>query len=298
MKWRGPSPPFFLLQVGWPCSILPMTTLKPTKDISSLTRLMQALRDPETGCPWDKVQTFETIAPSTIEEAYEVSAAIDEGAPDHIREELGDLLFQVAFHSRIAEERGLFDFGDVVEGIVAKMIHRHPHVFGDQDKPKNAAQQVEDWEALKKRDRAAQKMRILDDVALALPALMRAVKLQKRASKVGFDWNNADLVIDKLVEEAREVVDAKQSGEPQERVEEEFGDLLFVMANLARHLKVDPEQALRRANDKFTRRFNYIEDNIETKASSMEAASLEDMEALWQEAKAAEHAAAKDKAAE
>lgn len=245
---------------------------------------MRTLRSP-SGCPWDREQTFETIAPYTIEEAYEVSSAIADKDADHIKEELGDLLFQAVFYARIAEERGLFNFGDVVETVTAKMIARHPHVFGDAGTPKDAQTQTQAWEALKRRERDAKRQRILDDVPMALPALTRAVKLQKRASTVGFDWNNADSVLAKVSEEAGEVVAARNDGEPQERVEEELGDLLFVMANLARHLKVDPEKALRRANDKFTRRFNYIEDKLKTSNEPLNKASLDEMEALWQEAK-------------
>lgn len=263
-------------------------TLKPSQDISSLLELMRILRDPVMGCPWDREQTFATIVPSTIEEAYEVAGAIEENDPAHIREELGDLLFQVVFHARMAEESGLFAFGDVVETLVTKMIARHPHVFADSDKPEDAESQTVAWEILKKRERANKEMSILDDVPRALPALTRAAKLQKRASSVGFDWHNARTVIDKIAEEAAEVVDAQECGETQERIEEEVGDLLFVLANLARHLKVDPEKALRAANLKFTRRFNYIEREVKVSGKTLDAATLEEMEALWQKAKSEE----------
>ncbi len=262
-----------------------MTKLKPSRDIADLLAIMRALRDPKTGCPWDKVQTFATVAPFTIEEAYEVSSAIEEKSPEHLREELGDLLFQAVFHARIAEELGLFDFGDVVEAATSKMIARHPHVFGNAERPESATAQTEAWEALKRRERNAKNMSVLDDVSIALPALSRAVKLQKRAARVGFDWKNASRVLDKVVEEAGELVEAQSEGENQAHIEEELGDLLFVIANLARHLKIDPEQALRGANAKFVRRFKAIEDDLKTAGKNPADASLEEMEALWQKAK-------------
>jgi nucleoside triphosphate diphosphatase len=262
-----------------------MTNPKPSRDLATLLDIMRILRDPQSGCPWDKEQTFETVAPYTIEEAYEVASAIEDRDPEHLREELGDLLFQVVFHAQMAEERGLFDFGGVVEAVTAKMIARHPHVFGDQDKPKTAAAQTEAWETLKRRERAAKKMSLLDDVPFVLPALTRAVKLQKRAGTVGFDWDCAAKVLDKIVEEAGEVVEAQTSGAPQEHVEEEVGDLLFVAANLARHLKVDPEKALRAANAKFIRRFHVIESGLAAQGKTPADATLEEMEALWQHAK-------------
>lgn len=260
-------------------------TIRPTNDIADLLALMRVLRDPQHGCPWDRAQSFATVAPYTIEEAYEVAGAIEDADYGHLKEELGDLLFQTVFHARMAEELGLFDFGDVVEALIAKMIARHPHVFGNKDKPEDADAQTVAWDALKKRERTQKNMSILDDVPRALPALLRAVKLQKRASSVGFDWHNARTVLDKVAEEAAEVVDAAESGTDQNHVEEEVGDLLFVMVNLARHLKVDPEKALRVANAKFTRRFSYIETEVKAQNRGMEDASLEEMEALWQEAK-------------
>ena len=264
-----------------------MTTpdLEPGRDIAVLLDVMRRLR---AECPWDKVQTFATIAPYTIEEAYEVASAIAEGDFQALPGELGDLLFQVVFHARMAEEEGRFDFGDVVEAVTAKMIRRHPHVFGSEQAKADAAGQKDFWETLKQNERAAAgHTSILDDVASALPALMRAEKLQRRASSVGFDWNNADLVIDKIAEEAREVAEATTQAER----EEEVGDLLFVVANLARHLKVDPEAALRAANAKFTRRFHHIEAGLKARGIKPGAASLEEMEALWQEAKRAEKSA-------
>ena len=251
----------------------------PSRDIAVLLEVMKRLRE---GCPWDKVQSFETIAPYTIEEAYEVASAIADKDMKALPGELGDLLFQVVFHARMAEEAGLFDFGAVVEAVTAKMIRRHPHVFGDEQAKADAAAQKDFWEKLKEGERsAAGQTGLLDDVASALPALMRAEKLQRRASSVGFDWNNAHLVLDKLAEEAREVLDAPT----QEEREEEIGDLLFVVANLARHLKVNPEVALRSANAKFTRRFRHIETVLAERGIGCGDASLEEMEALWQEAK-------------
>ena len=253
----------------------------PSRDMAVLLEVMKRLR---TGCPWDKVQTFDTIAPYTIEEAYEVASAIADKDMKALPGELGDLLFQVVFHARMAEEQGLFDFGTVVEAVTAKMIRRHPHVFGDEE-AKNlmsatATAQKDFWEKLKESERTASgQAGLLDDVASALPALTRAEKLQRRASTVGFDWNDPKLVLDKLAEEAREVLDAPT----QEARAEEIGDLLFVVANLARHMKVDPEAALRNANAKFTRRFRHIEAVL---GARMGSASLGEMEALWQEAKA------------
>jgi ATP diphosphatase len=253
------------------------TDLQPSRDMGVLLEVMKRLRE---GCPWDQVQTFDTIAPYTIEEAYEVASAIADKDFKSLPGELGDLLFQVVFHARMAEEAGLFDFGDVVEAVTTKMIRRHPHVFGDEEAKATVAAQKDFWEKLKESERTASgQVGLLDDVAIALPALARADKLQRRASTVGFDWNNAHLVLDKLAEEAREILDAPSQAER----EEEIGDLLFVVANLARHLKVDPEAALRAANAKFTRRFRHIEAVL---GERMGSASLDEMEALWQEAKA------------
>ena len=253
--------------------------LKPSRDIAVLLEVMRRLR---ADCPWDRVQTFDTIAPYTIEEAYEVYSAIAEKDFQALPGELGDLLFQVVFHARMAEEEGRFDFGDVVEAVTAKMIRRHPHVFGDEETKATAEAQKDFWEKLKEGERTASgQTSLLDDVATALPALTRAEKLQRRASTIGFDWNNAHLVLDKLAEEAREILAA----ETQDEREDEIGDLLFVIANLARHLKVDPEAALRRANAKFTRRFRHIEAALAARGVKPGDASLEEMEALWQEAK-------------
>ena len=261
-----------------------MTEL-PTDPMQRLRAIMARLRDPDHGCPWDVEQTFASIAPYTIEEAYEVADAIERGDMDELRSELGDLLFQSVFHAQMAQDAGLFDFDDVARAIGDKMIARHPHVFGDESNAKSADQQVADWESVKAAERAAKaRGGVLDDVALGLPALMRAEKLQKRAARVGFDWPEIGQVIDKIAEEARELAEARETL-PQEKIAEEMGDLLFVMANLARHLKVDPEVALRGANAKFLRRFAYIERALEGRGTAPESSTLDEMDALWDAAK-------------
>jgi MazG family protein len=244
------------------------------------------LRDPKDGCAWDVEQTFETIAPYTVEEAYEVAEAIDNNDMDALKDELGDLMFQAVFHARMAEEAGYFNFSDVIDAISDKMIRRHPHVFGDENY-RDAEEQTVAWEEQKARERAEKKQKsILDGVTVGLPALTRAVKLQKRAARVGFDWPSTSGVIDKLNEEmlelSEELIADKQD---QEKIEEEFGDMMFVYANLARHLKIDPEQALKKANNKFTRRFNKIEQEIVNKESSFGQYSLNELEEFWQQAK-------------
>ncbi|TNC71434.1 nucleoside triphosphate pyrophosphohydrolase [Rubellimicrobium roseum] len=255
-------------------------------EMNRLLEIMARLRDPETGCAWDVEQTFSTIAPYTIEEAYEVADAIQKGDLQGLRGELGDLLFQSVFHARMAEEAGLFDFADVAKGIADKMVKRHPHVFGDA-RTRTAEEQTTAWEAQKASERGGEGMkRVLDGVALALPALKRAEKLQNRAARVGFDWPDVGPVLDKLQEEARELVEARDEG--ADRVEEEMGDLLFVCANLARHLGVDPEAALRRANAKFERRFAAIEDALATRGKVPAESTLEEMDALWDEVRAAD----------
>ena len=246
---------------------------------------MARLRDPATGCPWDIEQTFATIAPYTLEEAHEVADAIDRQAWDELKGELGDLLFQTVYHAQMACEAGHFTFADVVTAISDKMIKRHPHVFGDQSRDKTAEQQTRDWEAQKAAERGP--ARTLDGVALSLPALTRAVKLQNRAARVGFDWPTTTEVLDKLVEEAREVVEARDTLSHTE-LTEEVGDLLFVMANLARHLKVDPEAALRAASQKFTRRFARIEDWLAETGKRPADSDLVEMDSLWNRAKAEE----------
>lgn len=261
----------------------------PKAQIDRLLQIMARLRDPERGCPWDVKQDFATIAPYTIEEAYEVASAIEAGDYLGLKDELGDLLLQVVFHAQMAQEEGRFGFSDVVRAICDKMVRRHPHVFGD-GAAKTPGAVTEAWDEIKRRERAAkpaQPKGLLDDVPRALPALMRAIKLQNRAAEVGFDWPNAVFVTDKIAEESRELAEAAASKDP-EKIAEEFGDLLFAMANLARHLKLDPEDALRGANAKFMRRFKVIEAGLEARGRTLEDASLDEMEALWQEAKLAE----------
>lgn len=249
--------------------------------------VMARLRDPQCGCPWDVEQTFATIAPYTIEEAYEVADAIERADMPALKEELGDLLFQVAFHARMAEEQGAFDFADVAQTLADKMIERHPHVFSEAGDGRTAEQQTLAWETLKAEKRAAKGApSLLDDVAMALPALMRAEKLTKRAARINFDWPTPDEVLEKLEEELAELHDARVR-EDHEALTEEMGDILFVMANLARKLKVDPEEALRRANAKFTRRFQYIERALAEQGRTGPQ-PLDDMEAMWLEAKRAE----------
>jgi MazG family protein len=262
---------------------------KPTGDISELLAIMRRLRDPKGGCPWDLEQNFSTIAPYMIEEAYEVASAIEANDYASLKDELGDLLFQVVFHAQMASEAHRFSFPDVVAAICDKMIRRHPHVFGDgAANTPNAVREA--WEDIKRRERESKPKRpasLLDDVPAALPALSRAVKLQNRAATVGFDWPNAARVADKITEECRELAEAADSGVPK-NVAEEFGDLLFAMANLARHLELDPEEALRAANAKFVRRFRAIEQGLEAAGRKPDDATLEEMEALWQAAKEAE----------
>jgi ATP diphosphatase len=261
--------------------------------IERLIEIMRRLRDPETGCPWDIEQDFSTIAPYTIEEAYEVADAIERGAFGELQGELGDLLLQSVYHAQMADEAGHFSFADVVRTVSDKMVARHPHVFGDESREKSAEQQTKDWERIKSTERAAAgeqgPARTLDGVAMGLPALMRAVKLQKRAARVGFDWPSTDEVLAKLVEEAGELTEARASLSEDE-IEEEFGDLLFVVANLGRHYGVDPEAALRRANSKFTRRFAAIEDSLAARGKTPAQSDLAEMDALWDAAKAAEKA--------
>jgi len=266
--------------------------MSPSKEISRLLEIMAALRNKETGCPWDVEQDFATIAPYTIEEAYEVQDAIERNDMHDLREELGDLLLQVVFHSRIAEEAGQFAFGDVVEAITTKMIRRHPHVFGD-DEARSAGMAKGMWERIKAEEKAERRdargvddepKGYLDDIAIALPALTRALKLQKKAARVGFDWGEPAPILDKIEEEIGELR-AEIADDNAERITEEFGDLLFAVVNLGRHLGVDPEEALTRTNRKFTNRFHAIERALDEQDRSLETASLEEMEALWQDAK-------------
>ncbi|WP_309667950.1 nucleoside triphosphate pyrophosphohydrolase [Tabrizicola sp.] len=258
-----------------------------------LLAIMAWLRDPVTGCPWDIAQTFASIAPYTVEEAHEVADAIERKAWADLRSELGDLLLQVVYHAQMANEAGLFSFADVTAAISDKMIARHPHVFGTASRDKTAAQQTADqqtadWEALKAAERGT--ARTLDGIALSLPALSRALKLQSRAARVGFDWPSTTDVLAKLTEEAAELAEARNTL-TQAEVAEEMGDLLFVMANLARHLGVDPEAALRSTNAKFTRRFARIEDWLAEDSRTPAASDLAEMDALWNRAKAEEKAA-------
>ncbi|MDP1628025.1 nucleoside triphosphate pyrophosphohydrolase [Parvibaculum sp.] len=255
--------------------------------IDALLEIMARLRDPDGGCPWDLEQSYATIAPYTIEEAYEVADAIEQGDMEGLKDELGDLLLQVVFHAQMAKEDGTFDFADVVRAICEKMIRRHPHVFGNEEQ-RDAGAVKGRWEEIKAEEKAAKgtvSTSILDDVPHALPALSRAVKLQNRAARVGFDWPDTSQVIDKLNEEMLELSAEVAKGGDADRLEDEIGDLLFVYANLARHLKVDPEAALRRANAKFRRRFGRIEEKLAAEGRKPEQSTLEEMDALWNEAK-------------
>lgn len=309
--------------------------MQSSNDICRLIEILAALRTPKTGCPWDIQQTHRTLAPYALEEAYEVVDAIERGDMQDLREELGDLLLQVVFHARVAEEAGIFAFGDIVEGVTSKMVRRHPHVFSDAAKPPPAKSGVdkiweamrarrmerlgeavpqggglmaamaaaenkatfsnETWEAIKAEERKAKGRAkteggLLADVPHGLPGLTRAVKLQKKASTVGFDWGDAKLVLAKIREEIDEIEDAMDKGESDaraDRVEGEIGDLVFAVANLARHAGVDPEGAVRATNRKFERRFAYIEKELSSRGSSTEAATLAEMDALWNEAKSA-----------
>jgi nucleoside triphosphate diphosphatase len=268
--------------------------MKSSSDIARLIEIMAALRTPGTGCPWDLEQDFATIAPYTIEEAYEVADAIQRGDFDDLRDELGDLLLQVVFHARMAQEAGRFEFGDVVQAITEKLVRRHPHVFGDtRDLSPDAVNRL--WDEIKSQEKAAQAARrgiVADASALAgvpatLPALTRALKLQQKAGKVGFDWNDPHAVLAKIREEADEIAAALASGD-RAGAAAETGDLLFAVVNLARHLDADPETTLRATNQKFERRFAYIEDALGARGKTPEQSSLEEMDGLWNAAKAAE----------
>ncbi|KPP82885.1 MAG: ATP diphosphatase MazG [Oceanicaulis sp. HLUCCA04] len=260
------------------------------RPIDRLLAIMARLRDPQTGCPWDVEQDFASIAPYTIEEAYEVADAIARSDMNDLRSELGDLLFQVVFHSQMAHEAGQFSFDDVVEAIAEKMERRHPHVFADGD-ARDAQAQTLAWEAQKAEERAARNPdpSALADIPLALPALLRALKLTKRAARVGFDWPDAARVLDKFEEEARELREAIAADDTA-NIKEEVGDLLFVCANLARKLDVDPEEALREANAKFERRFRSVEARLDAAGNPVTKASLDEMEAEWGRVKADERA--------
>jgi ATP diphosphatase len=272
--------------------------MTPSRDIARLLEIMKALRTPVTGCPWDLEQTFATIAPYTIEEAYEVADAIERGDIEDLKDELGDLLLQVVFHAQMGSEDGQFDFGDVVEAITTKMIRRHPHVFGDAE-ARDAGMAKDSWERIKaeeKVDKAARKAArgivegpkgLLDSVNSGLPALERAVRLTAKAGTVGFDWDDPHAVIAKIREELEEIEAEIEKPRSDEALEEELGDVLFAVANLARHLKLDPEKALRRGNEKFRRRFAFIERRLAEQGRPLGGTSLEEMEEIWQQAKRA-----------
>jgi MazG family protein len=263
--------------------------IEPSHPIFRLVEIMARLRDPEGGCPWDLEQTFATIAPYTVEEAYEVADAIERGDMGELQEELGDLLLQVVYHARMAEEAGQFDFAAVAETISDKMVRRHPHVFGE-DEVADAAEQTGRWEAIKARERAAKGAKaagVLSGIPTGLPALTRAVKLTGRAARVGFDWPSAKEVLAKLREETEELEVEIEAGDFA-KAREELGDLLFVVANLARKLEVEPEDALRAANAKFARRFGHIEARLAQDGRTPEQSTLEEMDGFWNEARAAD----------
>ena len=275
--------------------------MKPSRDIARLIEIMAALRTPGSGCPWDLGQTFRTIAPYTLEEAYEVADAIARGDLADLKDELGDLLLQVAFHARMAEEQGSFDFGDVVETVTAKLVRRHPHVFAEADG--RTAEAVKGlWERIKAQERAEAKAErgnaepsgALAGVPVNLPALTRALKLQDKAGRVGFDWNDPRAVLAKIREEADEI-EAELDGPDRFKAAAEVGDLLFAVVNLARHLVADPEDVLRQTNLKFERRFGSIERALAARGKAPKDATLAEMDALWDEAKAAEKAASAER---
>ena len=268
-------------------------TTAPASAFLKLIDVMSKLRNPESGCPWDLEQSYSTIAPYTIEEAYEVADAIERGDMTDLKEELGDLLFQVVFHSQMAAEDGAFDIADVTSGIADKMVRRHPHVFESPD-ARSSTEQTRAWERIKADERASKASDVnpsaLDGVALSLPALLRAEKLQNRAARVGFDWAEAEPIFDKLEEETQEVRDAIQSG-IRDDIEDELGDLLFVAANLSRRMDVDPEQALRRANAKFERRFRAMEAEATADGVNFADLTLDEQESYWQRVKRGEKTA-------
>lgn len=262
--------------------------------IERLLEIMRRLRDPKTGCPWDIEQTFDSIAPYTIEEAYEVADAIERQDWPELEAELGDLLLQTVYHTAMGEEKDEFSFHSVVQAISNKMVARHPHVFGDASRDKSAEQQTRDWEAIKAQERAEKSQQgTLDGVAVGLPALLRAYKLQKRAARVGFDWPDTDQVIDKIQEEAAELVEARDKFTHAEMTEE-YGDLMFVMANLGRHLGIEPEAALRAANAKFIRRFEGVEAKLTQIGKTPSDSDLEEMDRLWDAVKTDERKSSND----
>jgi len=264
---------------------------KHKQSITDLLTIMEALRAPETGCPWDVEQTFGSIAPYTIEEAYEVADAIERADFEDLKEELGDLLLQVVYHAQMAREDGHFTFEDVVHGIASKMIRRHPHVFGSDEERANFNAEGF-WERIKSEEKSGKssaEKSVLDGVPLSLPALVRAIKLQNKAARVGFDWPDMEPVLDKIREEIGELEDATSLENPsREKIAEEYGDLLFVVANLGRHLQIEPEDALRRANTKFIRRFGQVEKLLQAKGKTPDQSDLKEMDALWDQVKAGE----------
>jgi nucleoside triphosphate diphosphatase len=263
-----------------------------SNNLATLLEIMKALRTPETGCPWDLEQDFKSIVPYTLEEAHEVAETIEHGDMAALKSELGDLLFQVVFYARLAEEQNLFDFSDVVEAINEKMVRRHPHVFGEQ-KDTLSSQDIEgQWERIKELEKSAdgkptpdKPASILDGVPVTLPALSRSIKLQNKAARVGFDWPSLAPVFDKMREELQELEFEISEESDKDRIEDEFGDVLFVIANVGRHLKLDPEQALRAANNKFIRRFEVIEELLLEIGKTPKDSDLQEMEAFWQIAK-------------
>jgi ATP diphosphatase len=270
--------------------------MTPSRDISRLLEIMAALRTPVTGCPWDLEQNFATIAPYTIEEAYEIADAIARGDLDDLRDELGDLLLQVVYHARMAEEQNAFAFGDVVESVTRKMIRRHPHVFADENGVVTAGHVEGNWDRIKAEEKAERAARrpaeasppsLLSSIKAGQPALTRAMDLQRKASSVGFDWNDPREVLRKIREEADEIEAELDRGDKEE-LAGETGDLLFAVVNLARHVDANPEMALRSANAKFERRFGYIERALAARGRSLDGATLEEMDALWDEAKTKE----------
>lgn len=252
--------------------------------VDALLEVMARLRDPDNGCPWDREQTYATIVPHTIEEAYEVADAIAREDWPELQAELGDLLFQVVFYAQIAREEGRFDFDDVANGIVEKMTRRHPHVFSDA-RYANAAEQTAAWERIKAAEKPERPAGVLDGIPLALPALTRAVKLQKKAARVGFDWGAVEPVLAKIEEEITEIRHEIASAAPPERLADELGDVLFACANLARHLQIDPEAAVRGTNAKFERRFRRIEAWLAEEGRTPAESTLAEMDALWERAK-------------
>jgi len=259
------------------------------RDIKPLLQIMASLRDPDSGCPWDIKQDFSTIAPYTIEEAYEVADAIQRNNMEELRDELGDLLLQVVFHSRMAEEAGHFAFGDVVDAICDKMTRRHPHVFGDETIADSDAQ-THAWEEHKERERSqkiqhSETRSILDNIARGLPPLIRAEKLQRRAARIGFDWPDIKGVVEKLEEETFELKAVAQNVQDKQRIQDELGDLLFTCVNLARYTGIDSETALAGANSRFEQRFRLIEQNLSQQGKRLEDVSLEELDALWDEIK-------------